>query len=92
MENILKKALKEVLTPRYSEELRNAYDTGYKPTDEFENGMHELIRKTDRPPIYRYTRYIAAAAAVVGGSNYWITKRYTPYLKAGWKDFRGKAS
>lgn len=65
MENILKKALKEVLTPRYSEELRNAYDTGYKPTDEFENGMHELIRKTDRPPIYRYTRYIAAAAAVV---------------------------
>lgn len=65
MENILKKALKEVLTPRYSEELRNAYDTGYKPTDEFENGMHELIRKTDRPPIYRYTRYIAVAAAVV---------------------------
>ena len=65
MENILIKALKEVLTPRYSEELRDAYDTGYKPTDEFENGMRELIRKTDRPPIYRYTRYIAAAAAVV---------------------------
>ena len=65
MENILKKALREVLTPRYSEELRNAYDTGYKPTEKFENEMRELVRRTDRPPIYRYTRYIAAAAAVV---------------------------
>ena len=65
MENILKKALKEVLTPRYSEELRDSFDTGYVPTESFENSMRELVRKTDRPPIFRYTRYIAAAAAIM---------------------------
>lgn len=64
MENILKKALGEVLTPKYSEELRDSFDTGYAPSQEFESGMRELIRKTDRPAVFRYTRYFAAAAAV----------------------------
>ena len=35
-ENILAKALDEVLTPRYSDELRDSYDTGYAVTAEFE--------------------------------------------------------
>ena len=65
MENILIKALKEVLTPKYSEELRDSYDAGYVTTAEFDGKMRELIRKTDRPPIFRYTRYIAAAAGIM---------------------------
>ncbi|MBQ9382695.1 MAG: hypothetical protein IJT87_00510 [Ruminiclostridium sp.] len=64
MENILNKALSEVLTPRWSEELRDAYDTGYKFSDEFELKMRELIRKTDRPKT-RYIGYLAAAACAV---------------------------
>lgn len=64
MENILNKALKEVLTPRYSEELRDASDTGYRFSDEFERKMRELIRKTDRP-FYRYMPVFAAAACAV---------------------------
>lgn len=64
MENILNKALSEVLTPLYSEELRDAFDTGYKFTPEFENTMRELIRKTDRP-VTRYIGYMAAAAVAV---------------------------
>lgn len=65
MENILIKALKEVLTPLYSEELRDAYDTGYTPTADFENEMRALAAKTDRSGISRYTRCIMAAAAVI---------------------------
>ncbi len=65
MENILKKALGEVLTEKYSDELRDAYDTGYKFPEEFEERMNELVRRTDRPPIYRYRGWIAAAACVV---------------------------
>ena len=65
MENILNKALREVLTPRYSEELRDAFDAGYTPTAAFEKEMQALVRKTDRPPIFRYTKYLAAAAAVL---------------------------
>ena len=65
MENILTKTLGEVLTPRYSEELRDSFDTGYIPSAEFENNMRELIRKTDRPAIFRYTKYLAAAACAV---------------------------
>ena len=64
MENILTKALDEVLTPRYSDELRDSYDTGYAVTAGFEEKMRELIRKTDRPPI-KWGRYAAAAAAAV---------------------------
>ena len=64
MENILAKALDEVLTPRYSDELRDSYDTGYAVTAGFEEKMRELIRKTDRPPI-KWGRYAAAAAAAV---------------------------
>ena len=64
MENILNKALSEVLTPLYSEELRDAFDTGYKFTPEFDNNMRELIRKTDRP-VTRYIGYMAAAAVAV---------------------------
>ncbi len=64
MENILNKALSEVLTPRYSEELRDAFDTGYKFSPEFENKMRELIRKTDRP-VTKYIGYMAAAACAV---------------------------
>ena len=65
MENILKKALGEVLTPLYSEELRDIYDTGYKPSENFESKMRQLVKKTDKPPVFRYTRYLAAAAAIV---------------------------
>lgn len=64
MENILAKALDEVLTPRYSDELRDSYDTGYAVTAEFELKMRELIRKTDKLPI-KWHRYAAAAAAAV---------------------------
>ena len=64
MENILNKALSEVLTPRWSEELRDAYDTGYKFSDGFELKMRDLIRKTDRPKS-RYIGYFAAAACAV---------------------------
>ena len=65
MEDILTKALGEVLTPRYSLELRDTAETGYVPSAEFERRMSVLIRKTDRPRIYRYTKYLAAAAAIV---------------------------
>ena len=64
METILTKALGEVLTPRWSEELRDAYDTGYKPSEQFETRMRELIRRTDRPAPQRYVRWLTAAAAV----------------------------
>ena len=64
MENILNKALSEALTPQYSEELRDAFDTGYKFSPEFENKMRELIRRTDRP-VTRYIGYMAAAAVAV---------------------------
>lgn len=64
MEKILTKALDEVLTPRYSDELRGSYDTGYAFTVGFEEKMRELIRKTDRPPI-KWRGYAAAAAAAV---------------------------
>ena len=65
MENILKKALGEVLTQTYSEELRDSYDTGYKFSDEFEEKMNGLVRSTTRPPIYRYRGWLAAAACAV---------------------------
>ena len=64
MENILNKALSEVLTERWSEELRGVYGTDYKFSDGFELKMRDLIRKTDRPAS-RYIGYFAAAAAVV---------------------------
>ncbi|MBQ3842290.1 MAG: hypothetical protein II820_06345 [Ruminiclostridium sp.] len=64
MENILKKALDEVLTPRYSDELRDSYDTGYAVTAGFEEKMRELIRRTDKPPV-KWQKYAAAAAAAV---------------------------
>jgi len=66
MEKILNKALSEVLTPLYSEQLRDAFDTGYKFSPEFENKMRELIRKTDRP-VTKYIGYMAAAACAVIG-------------------------
>lgn len=65
MENTLKKALSEVLTPQYAEELRDSYDKGYIFSEIFETRMNELIRCTDRPPIYRYRGWIAAAACAV---------------------------
>lgn len=64
MENILKKALDEVLTPRYSDEMRDSYDTGYAVTAGFEEKMRELIRRTDKPPV-KWQKYAAAAAAAV---------------------------
>lgn len=69
MENILNKALSEVLTPLYSEELRDAFDTGYRFSPQFENEMRELIRKTDRKAS-RYIGYlaVAACAAIAIGS------------------------
>lgn len=66
MENILKKALSEALTPLYSEELRGAYDTGYKFSPEFEKRMRELIRGTSRPLWLRPGVIAAAACAVIG--------------------------
>ena len=65
MEKILTKALDEVLTPRYSDELRDSYDTGYVFGAAFEEKMRELIRKTDRPPIKWKSYAMAAAAAVI---------------------------
>ena len=44
MEKILTKALDEVLTPRYSDELRDSYDTGYVFGAAFEEKMRDLIR------------------------------------------------
>ncbi|MCR4780849.1 MAG: hypothetical protein K5876_07115 [Ruminiclostridium sp.] len=64
MENILKKALSEALTPLYSEELRDAYDTGYKFSPEFEDRMNGLIRKSRRP-LWLRPGYLAAAACAV---------------------------
>lgn len=65
MEKILTKALDEVLTPRYSDELRDSYDTGYVFGAAFEEKMRELIRKTDRPPLKWKSYAMAAAAAVI---------------------------
>ncbi len=69
MENILARALTEALTPLYSEELRDSYDTGYKFSPEFENRMRELIRRTERPLWLRPGVIAAAACAVIGISS-----------------------
>ena len=61
--------LGEVLTPRYSEELRGVGDTDHTFSPEFEKRMRRLIRQTDHPA-YRFRGAIAAAAclAVAVGS------------------------
>ncbi|MBP5604565.1 MAG: hypothetical protein J6X60_03345, partial [Ruminiclostridium sp.] len=65
MENLLKKALGEVLTERYSEELRAAGGSSYVVSAGFSDRMEALVRKLRRPKILKYTKYIAAAAVVM---------------------------
>ena len=64
MENILKKALDEALTERYSGELNSAPEVNHGFSGDFERKMKTLIRRVDKPFFY-YSKYIAAAACAV---------------------------
>lgn len=64
MENILKKALDEALTERYSGELNSAPEVNHALSGDFERKMKGLIRRIDKPFSY-YSKYIAAAACAV---------------------------
>lgn len=64
MEKILKKALDEALTERYSGELNSASEVNHAFSGDFERKMKALIRRTDKPLLY-YSKYIAAAACAV---------------------------
>lgn len=64
MEKILKKALDEALTERYSAELNSAPEVNHAFSGDFERKMKVLIRRTDKPLLY-YSKYIAAAACAV---------------------------
>ncbi|MGN0657143.1 MAG: hypothetical protein ACI4KR_10145 [Ruminiclostridium sp.] len=64
MENILKKALDEALTERYSGELNSAPEINHALSGDFERKMKGLIRRIDKPFSY-YSKYIAAAACAV---------------------------
>ena len=64
MEKIMKKALDEALTERYSGELNSASEANHAFSGDFERKMKALIRRTDKPLLY-YSKYIAAAACAV---------------------------
>ncbi len=63
-ENILKKALSEAMTERYSAELLNASEPKHEYSESFNIKMRNLIIKTDNPFI-KYTKYLAVAACAV---------------------------
>lgn len=63
-ETILKKALHEVMTEKYSEELINAEAPQHEFSESFNIKMRNLIRKTDNP-FYRYSKYLTLAACAV---------------------------
>ncbi len=63
-ETILKKALHEVMTEKYSEELINAEAPHHEFSESFNIKMRNLIRKTDNP-FYRYSKYLTLAACAV---------------------------
>lgn len=64
MENILRKALDEALTKRYSGELNSAAEVKHGFSGDFERKMKGLIRRVDKP-FFHYSKYIAAAACAV---------------------------
>lgn len=66
---ILKKALSEALTDKYSGELNSAPAVTEEPSPEFTNDMNNLVRKTDRP-FFQYAKYtlIAACACLIVGA------------------------
>lgn len=63
-ETILKKALHEAMTEKYSEELINMKAPDYEFSESFNIKMRNLIRKTDNP-FYRYSKYLTLAACGV---------------------------
>lgn len=63
-ENILKKALDEAMTERYSSELKNMTEPVHTYSEGFGIKMRNLIRKTDNP-FLKYTKYLAIAACAV---------------------------
>lgn len=63
-ENILKKALDEAMTERYSSELTNMPEPEHTYSEGFGIKMRNLIRKTDNP-FLKYTKYLAVAACAV---------------------------
>lgn len=63
-ETILKKALHEVMTEKYSEELINMKAPDHEFSESFNIKMRNLIRKTDNP-FYRYSKYLTLAACAV---------------------------
>lgn len=63
-ENILKKALSEAMTERYSSELTNMPEPEHTYSEGFNIKMRNLIRKTDNP-FLKYTKYLAVAACAV---------------------------
>lgn len=63
-ETILKKALHEAMTEKYSEELINMKTPDYEFSESFNIKMRNLIRKTDNP-FYRYSKYLTLAACAV---------------------------
>ena len=63
-ETILKKALHEAMTEKYSEELINMKTPDYEFSESFNIKMRNLIRRTDNP-FYRYSKYLTLAACAV---------------------------
>lgn len=63
-ENILKKALDEAMTERYSAELRGMTEPEHTYSEGFGIKMRNLIRKTDNP-FLKYSKYLAVAACAV---------------------------
>ena len=63
-ETILKKALEEAMTEKYSEELINMKTPEHEFSSEFEVKMKNLVRKTDNP-FFRYSKYLSLAACAV---------------------------
>lgn len=66
---ILRKALGEALTDKYSAELNSAPEVAEQPSPEFTSKMNNVIRKTDRP-FFQYAKYtlIAACACLIVGA------------------------
>ena len=63
-DTILKRALHEAMTEKYSEELINMKAPDYEFSESFNIKMRNLIRKTDNP-FYRYSKYLTLAACGV---------------------------
>ena len=85
MEKILKKALDEALTERYSGELNSASEVNHAFSGDFERKMKALIRRTDKPLLY-YSKYIAAAACAVVAIGCAVL---LPALPSQWLGSRG---